>query len=72
MIDGKPTDNWRSAAGCLLERNDRKLSGILLIGMGSEVQATKLAASISGITGVQLSNMNPETLKHFIRWVDQD
>jgi uncharacterized protein YegL len=71
MIDGEPTDNWQAAAKFVLERNDRKPADVLLIGMGSQVNPTRLAASVSGIDGIASSDLSPERFMSLWRWVDQ-
>jgi uncharacterized protein YegL len=70
LIDGMPSDDWESAARLLLQRH--KLGGMCLLATGPQLSASKLVASVPGIVGADLSNSQPDLLKSFFTWLDQD
>jgi uncharacterized protein YegL len=70
IIDGMPSDDWESAAKRLLQHHE--LGGVLLFGAGPGVpSAARLAASVPGIVGVDMSNTQPDELRSFFKWIDQ-
>ncbi len=71
LIDSDPTDDWSTAARMLIERRNPKLN-MLFCAAGPAVDIGKLKATIPESILIEPNNLQPDTLKAFLRWVEQD
>ena len=64
MTDGQPTDNWEMAANSIKQR---KLGNIIACaaGAGADAQSLKRITEVV----VEITNMQPDSLKAFFKWV---
>lgn len=64
MTDGQPTDNWEMAADSLKQK---KLGNIIACAAGSGADS-QLLKRITEVV-VEISNLQPDSLKAFFKWV---
>ena len=69
LTDGQPTDNWQPELSALNARTSKKAGTIIALGCGDSVDVNVLQQITPNV--LLMSNVTPENLRNFFKWVSQ-
>jgi len=69
LTDGEPTDRWQSELNALKARSTKKPGTIIALGCGDGVNTVTLKAITENV--LLMSDVTPDNLKAFFKWVSQ-